>query len=111
MVSGQDPRYLDPKQPLYYQNREYKERNPKFLCNVHQLATVSSKSAAPPCVVYSFGSWDDISFEVRTMSLMDKNNGFHNIMLCVCVCVCVHLSFFRPSRDVRDNTETLMTSC
>jgi hypothetical protein len=33
-------------------------RNPKYVCDVAGLG------AARPCVVYSFGSWDEISFEV-----------------------------------------------
>lgn len=50
MVSGQDERFENGRHP------EYKERNPKFLCNLHTIKS--------PCVIYSFGSWDEISFEV-----------------------------------------------
>jgi hypothetical protein len=33
-------------------------RNPKFVCDVEEL------KQKPDCVVYSFGSWDELSFEV-----------------------------------------------
>jgi len=54
MVSGQDARYFENG------NIVYKERNPKYLCDVHKLPS----NPRQPCVVYSFGSWDEISFEV-----------------------------------------------
>lgn len=57
MVSGQDPRYYEIDPP---DNKDYKERNPKFLCDVFKLP----QSSHSPCVVYSFGSWDEISFEI-----------------------------------------------
>lgn len=60
MVSGQDPRYYELDPP---DNEAHKERNPKFLCDVTKIPD----SPHQPCVVYSFGSWDEISFEVCTV--------------------------------------------
>ena len=57
MVSGQDPRYYEMNK-----DKRYKERNPKFICNPAGIVDSPHK----PCVVYSFGSFDDISFEVRS---------------------------------------------
>lgn len=57
MVSGQDSRYYELQPP---RNKEFKERNPKFLCDIDKI----TESEDQPCVVYSFGSWDEISFEV-----------------------------------------------
>ena len=57
MVSGQDPRYFEIAPPG---NNLFKERNPKFVCDVAKLPNDPHQ----PCVVYSFGSWDEISFEV-----------------------------------------------
>jgi hypothetical protein len=55
MVSAEDPRYFEMNE------QRYKERNPKFICDAAGLANTPH----PPCVVYSFGSFDEISFEVR----------------------------------------------
>ena len=57
MVSGQDSRFYELSPPA---NAAFKERNPKFLCDVAKIPD----SPHQPCVVYSFGSWDEISFEV-----------------------------------------------
>ena len=66
MVSGQDPRYFEIEAPA---NRDFKERNPKFICDVAKLPLDEHK----PCVIYSFGSWDEISFEVRWRSFYKPN--------------------------------------
>lgn len=57
MVSGQDARYYETDR---LDKKDFKERNPKFLCDVFKLPD----SPHSPCVVYSFGSWDEISFEI-----------------------------------------------
>ena len=58
LISGQDSRYYELREPF---NEEYKEKNPKFVCD---LETITTTSRHKPCVVYSFGSYDEISFEV-----------------------------------------------
>lgn len=63
LVSGQDQRYIEITPP---DNNLYSERNPKFLCDVAKLPDDSHQ----PCLIYSFGSWDEISFEVRFSSLI-----------------------------------------
>jgi hypothetical protein len=68
MVSAQDARYYELPTP---ENLNYKERNPKFLCDAFRIPhnnkdkKTNGSSGHPPCVVYSFGSFDEISFEVR----------------------------------------------
>lgn len=57
MVSGQDPRYYEVHDE---KKKDFKERNPKFVCDVAKVPS----DVHQPCVVYSFGSWDEISFEV-----------------------------------------------
>jgi hypothetical protein len=69
MVSAQDTRYYELPTP---DNLNYKERNPKFLCDAFQIPHNNKgkkivNGSHPPCVVYSFGSFDEISFEVGIM--------------------------------------------
>jgi hypothetical protein len=58
MVSGQDPRYFQVPTPA---NKLFKERNPKFICSIEKI----TDGPHQPCVIYSFGSCNEISFEVR----------------------------------------------
>jgi hypothetical protein len=53
LIMGQDIRVE--QDPVLYQMR-----NPKYVCGVSNLGKLLSR----PCIVYSFGSWDEISFEV-----------------------------------------------
>jgi hypothetical protein len=75
VVSGQDERFngcTHPKEQhkshkvigIHGNPCAYAERNPKMICNVERLM--------PPCVVYSLGSYDEISFEV---GLFDRGVG------------------------------------
>ncbi|CAB9522444.1 Methyltransferase-like protein 24 [Seminavis robusta] len=67
MVSGQDPRLFELKNDLY------KERNPKFLCDAASITT----SLHQPCVVYSFGSFDEISFEIGIDNVTNSKCDVH----------------------------------
>ena len=44
----------------------FRMRNPKFICNVAGLGS------RRPCIVYSFGSWNEISFEVGLETLAQQ---------------------------------------
>ena len=52
LVAGQDVR-------VFEFGQKYTKRNPKFVCGASRLGSVTQ-----PCIVYSFGSYDEISFEV-----------------------------------------------
>lgn len=71
MISGQDSRYHELESPL---NADYKERNPKFICDIEAL-TINNPNQ--PCVVYSFGSFDEISFEIGVNQATDNKCEIH----------------------------------
>lgn len=59
VISGQDSRYYETGSV----NVKLKERNPKFVCDIHKITL----HPIQPCVCYSFGSWGEVSFEVRVV--------------------------------------------
>ena len=59
MVSGQDSRHHENNGDI----GDFQERNSKFLCSPHEIAD-RARAENRKCIVYSFGSFDEISFEV-----------------------------------------------
>ena len=61
LVMGQDARMLDEGPDVA---ESHVARNSKFVCDIERFG-----KEGHPCVIYSFGSWDEISFEVGLHSL------------------------------------------